>query len=306
MTTVRYGLTESNQLIVQFARGRGGQAVIDNYEFDLDSGAATAHIVAFRQVQSHGSLDDIKHYISLAFLAGFGGEPMGTDPLVLDLDGDGLELTRPGAANVYFDIDQDGFSERTAWVKGDDGFLARDLNNNGKIDDIGELFGNASTTGFSVLATLDSNQDGKITAADDNFGTLRIWRDLNGNGATDAGELKTLAESGIAEISLATSTPAQGSVRGNAVTAEATFTRADGSTSVIADVILQNNPTDSKYLGDATVSAAATATAMNLKGFGDLTDLAVAMSHDATLLAEVTAFKALAADTNWTALRALR
>ena len=76
--------------------------------------------MAFRQVQSHGSLDDLKHYINLAFLAGFGGEPTGTDPLVLDLDGDGLELTRPDAANIYFDIDQDGFSavfaKVTVWL----------------------------------------------------------------------------------------------------------------------------------------------------------------------------------------------
>ena len=93
-----------------------------------------------------------------------------------------------------------------------------------------------------------------------------IWRDLNGNGVTDSGELKTPTESGITEISLAASTPAQGSIRGNTIRADATFTRADGSTSVIADVILQNNPTDSKYLGDTTVSSAAAATAMNLKG----------------------------------------
>jgi len=105
-------------------------------------------------------------------------------------------------------------------------------------------------------------------------------------------------------FSLNASTPAHGNVRGNTVTAEATFTRADGSTSAIADVILQNNPTDSRYLGDTTVSSAAAATAANLKGFGDVTDLA--MSHDATLLAEVTSFKALAANTSWTTLRAVR
>ncbi|UZE48465.1 hypothetical protein ONR75_27305 [Rhodopseudomonas sp. P2A-2r] len=303
MTTVRYAVTESNQLIVQFARGRGGQAVIDNYNLDLDTGAATAHIVAFRQILAHGSLDDYKRYLNLALLAGFGGEPAGTDPLVLDLDGDGLELTRPDAANVYFDVDHDGFAERTAWVSGDDGLLARDLNGNGIIDDSSELFGDNSHSGFSVLATLDSNHDGKINTADSAFASLRVWRDLNGNGVTDAGELKTLAETGIAEISLSTSTPAHGSIRGNTVTAEATFTRADGTTSTIGDTILQNNQIDTKYLGDTTVSAAA-ATLMNLKGFGSLTDLAVAMTHDATLLASVAALKARPVGTAWSTLRA--
>ena len=80
--------------------------------------------------------------------AGFGGTPSGTDPLVLDLDGDGLELTRADGDNVYFDIDNDDFAERTGWVGGDDGLLARDLNGNGTIDDISELFGNADDAGL--------------------------------------------------------------------------------------------------------------------------------------------------------------
>jgi hypothetical protein len=49
---------------------------------------------------------------------------------------------------------------------------------------------------------------------------------------------------------------APGTVRGNTVRAEATLTRADGTTSKIADVVLDNSQTDSIYLGDTTVSAA--------------------------------------------------
>jgi hypothetical protein len=47
---------------------------------------------------------------------------------------------------------------------------------------------------------------------------------------------------------------APGTVRGNTV--RATLTRADGTTSKIADVVLDNSQTDSIYLGDTTVSAA--------------------------------------------------
>ncbi|HEX8665517.1 MAG TPA: calcium-binding protein [Beijerinckiaceae bacterium] len=302
MATVRYAVTEADQLVVQFARGRGGQAVINDYKVDLDTGAAPAHIVAFRQVTGHGSLEDLETFLNLALKAGYGGGTSGADPLVLDLDGDGLELTRRDAG-AYFDVDRDGFAERTAWVKGDDGILARDLDGNGKIDDQGELFGDATTPGFTALAALDSNADGKISSADSAFGSLRVWRDLDGDGVTDAGELKTLAESGITEISLASAAPAIGTVRGSTIRAEAAFTRADGTTSKISDVVLQNNQTDSRYLGDTTVSAAAAALP-NLKGFGNMTDLSVAMTNDATLLNQVSAFKGLAPTTSWTALRA--
>ncbi len=98
-------------------------------------------------------------------------------------------------------MDSDGFAENTAWVKPDDAFLVRDLNGNGTIDNIGEMFGNATTSGFAALKTYaDSNNDNKINSLDTNFGQLKIWRDLDGDGITDAGELQTLTASGIKEI----------------------------------------------------------------------------------------------------------
>jgi len=298
----RYTVTTSGQLVVQAGLGRLAQAVVENYELNLDTGEATGHVVAFKQVLGHGSLEDFKKYLNLALKAGFGTGITGTDPLVLDLDGDGLELTRRDSDNVYFNLDNDNFSERTAWVSGDDGFLARDLNGNGTIDNIGELFGDATTPGFTALAALDSNSDGKISASDAAFGTLRIWRDVDGDGLTDPGELKTLAETGIAEISLASHAPTEGAVLGNTIRAEATFTRADGTTSKISDVLLESNQTDSRYLGDTTVSTAAAALP-GLKGFGNVTDLNVAMTNDATLLNEVSDFSGLPASTSWATLK---
>ncbi len=43
------------------------------------------------------------------------------DPLVLDLDGDGIELTSVDNHVVRFDVDGDGFGEATGWVHSDDG-----------------------------------------------------------------------------------------------------------------------------------------------------------------------------------------
>ncbi len=61
-------------------------------------------------------------------------------PIAIDLDGDGIE-TVSVANGTLFDHAADGFAERTGWVSGDDGLLARDINGNGTIDSGRELFG---------------------------------------------------------------------------------------------------------------------------------------------------------------------
>lgn len=94
-------------------------------------------------------------------------------PLVVDLDGDGVETIGTNS-NVYFDHDNNGFAESTGWVGKDDGLLVRDLNNNGQIDDGTELFGNNSVlssgekaaNGFEALKDLDSNNDGIFNSSD--------------------------------------------------------------------------------------------------------------------------------------------
>ena len=73
----------------------------------------------------------------------------------------------------------------------------------GLIDNVTELFGNQNVSGFAMLAAYDLNADGKIDAADAIFSQLRVWRDADQDGVTDAGELSTLAELGIVSISLA-------------------------------------------------------------------------------------------------------
>lgn len=55
------------------------------------------------------------------------------DPLVLDLDGDGLELIG-ASGKILFDHNADGIKTGTGWVNAQDGLLVRDINGNGKID----------------------------------------------------------------------------------------------------------------------------------------------------------------------------
>ena len=153
------------------------------------------------------------------------------DPIVLDLDHNGFAFTSQ-ADGVQFDINGDGAKDQVAWTNGHDGFLAFDVNGNGKIDNGNELFtpsfaGGHFADGMAALASLDSNHDGIIDSADQDFSKLLVWQDVNHNGVSDAGELKGLAELGILSIDLATTpgTP----IDGQTIPALGTFTYVDGS-----------------------------------------------------------------------------
>lgn len=70
-------------------------------------------------------------------------------PLIIDMDGGAVEVTALATSTVHFDIDGDGFAEKTAWITGGDGFLAIDRNADGEINNINELFGSETQDGFS-------------------------------------------------------------------------------------------------------------------------------------------------------------
>ncbi len=91
--------------------------------------------------------------------------PTRSDPLILDLDHDGKINTKSLNQGVNFDLDGNEFAEKTSWVAPQDGFVVLDLNDNGKIDNGGELFGtdtllangNKAIDGFQALAQYDEN-----------------------------------------------------------------------------------------------------------------------------------------------------
>ncbi|VTU27033.1 hypothetical protein H6CHR_02715 [Variovorax sp. PBL-H6] len=135
------------------------------------------------------------------------------DPLMLDLDGDGLELKRADGS-ILFDHNADTIRTGTGWIDADDGILVRDLNVYGTIDSVRELFGidtfksdgKNALNGFDALADLDSNADGQLNAADLALGSLQVWRDLDQHGIADASELFSLDALGISRIGVVGST----------------------------------------------------------------------------------------------------
>ncbi len=136
-------------------------------------------------------------------------------PLVLDLDGDGIELRSVHGSRLAA-VGADGIVYRTGWVGSDDGILVLDRNGDGMIDRQSEISFTQDVEGAKTdlegLAAYDSNGDGKLSAEDARWGEFQVWRDLNQDGKSKPKELMTLAEAGVKSISL--SGQATGQLRG--------------------------------------------------------------------------------------------
>lgn len=163
-------------------------------------------------------------------------------PLVLDLNGDGVQTTSIHEG-TQFDLLDNGSKQNVGWVSKEDGLLAMDLNGDGLINSGAELFGDRTVLpdgsraveGWAALRALDSNHDGMIDAGDADFAKLLLWVDADSDGVTDEGELRSLADHNIVSIDLnADQTVVE--QNGNVVQAFSTYTTADGVTHEVADV----------------------------------------------------------------------
>jgi hypothetical protein len=166
-------------------------------------------------------------------------------PIVLDLDGDGIEAGDP-REGVAFDLRQTGTPVLSAWPRGDDAFLAMDLDGDGRISHGGELFGatRRHRDGFAALAELDrvdrgGNGDGVLDAADAGFARLVLWSDADRDGESDPDEIVPLAVEGIARLPLAHVRSTDLDRDGNSLREQGRFLRRDGRAGAMVDVWLR-------------------------------------------------------------------
>lgn len=208
-------------------------------------------------------------------------------PLVLDLDASGtIDLLSIVDSEAFFDLDQDGMAERVGWVESTDGLLAIDLNSDGFINDVGELFGNATTDGFTILAQHDSNNDGRIDSTDNAWSDLLVWQDDNEDGYSQAHEIHTLDDLNITQFDLSgvveLSSPQIN--EGNQVTHTGTFTIDNGGGAVsraVHDIWFNTDQAFTRHVEPTTIDVR-TLFLPNLRGSGNLKDLHIAMSDDNT------------------------
>lgn len=128
-------------------------------------------------------------------------------PLVISFDRSPVRFTR---ASGSFDVHGAGLCAATDWVDAGTPWLALDRDGNGQIDDGSELFGSMTALpggqrarqGFEALAPLDSNGDGWISAQDEAWSRLVLWRDQNQDRRSQPRELRGLEGEGVLAIEL--------------------------------------------------------------------------------------------------------
>lgn len=170
-------------------------------------------------------------------------------PLVIDVDGNGIKTVSINK-NVFFDLDNNLFAEKTGWVEQGDALLVWDRDRNGKIDAGNELFGNhtllkngkKASNGFEALSELDSNNDKIFDEKDDAWATLQLWFDRNQNGISEQDELIDLAKSGIKSIRLDYQNINHVDDNGNSHLQTSSVTWEGGKTTEINDVWLRTDP----------------------------------------------------------------
>jgi hypothetical protein len=260
----------------------------------------------FRRPEFNREFRTVNPSTNTAFAGAKTVSPAPKDPLILDLDNDGLETIGINTASpILFDHDADGIKTATGWVKPDDAFLVLDRNGNNSIDSGRELFGDSTplstggfaADGFAALAQEDTNLDGLVNASDAHFANLCIWRDLNQDGISQEGELFTLASQNIAALKVAKTEHNQTLANGNQIADLGGYIKTDGSEGALGEVVgmgdvnLASNPFYSEFPDHIPLTEAAQNIA-SMQGAGMVRNLQEAASINGGLATSVAALAA--------------
>ena len=137
-------------------------------------------------------------------------------PIIVDVAGNGIEISRDFKYSVGFDIKGNGTKAIIDWPVNtrEVAFLVRP-NKAGKVESIKELFGDyKAKNGFEALRPYDTNKDGTVDSKDKRMSELSLWFDLNRNAVVDEGEIVSLDDAGIESISLKYNKPLSKGIEG--------------------------------------------------------------------------------------------
>jgi hypothetical protein len=159
-------------------------------------------------------------------------------PIILDLDGDGIQITELSRSTRFVDGGE-GLLHRTAWAAAGNGVLFFDPDGRNAITEERQyVFTKWNPTAAGDLEALrsvwDSNGDGKLTAADAEFAKFKVLV-TNADGSTT---VMTLTQLGITSINLTADATNIVLPDGSVITGQTVFTRANGTTGTVANTTL--------------------------------------------------------------------
>jgi len=138
-----------------------------------------------------------------------------TPILVPVVEGAPLSDLVDGSASVAFDLDGSGLPRQWGWITPKAAWLVYDPQGDGQITSALQMFGNVTfwifwRDGYAALRSLDDDDDGALRGAE--LRGIALWQDTNGNGVSDAGEVRSVFEWGVTAISCAGESDACGAV----------------------------------------------------------------------------------------------
>lgn len=129
--------------------------------------------------------------------------PRPITPIVFPLNGRLPLRQLLSKRTVSFDIAGNGLKRRWPWIQPNAGLLVWDPLKTGRVTSGRQLFGSVTwwmfwRDGYQPLAALDNDSNGWLSGPE--LAGIAVWRDTNGNGISEPGEVIPARQFGVARI----------------------------------------------------------------------------------------------------------
>jgi hypothetical protein len=174
-----------------------------DYSISLETGEGILRILGRHPLNPAGRAEVDRVRESLQTL---NHKPRAVTPIIFSLNGPTpLHALLAPDTVVPFDLAGDGGGEKWPWVGPSTGILVWDPKKTGQIVSGRQLFGSVTwwmfwKNGYQALAALDDDENGWLEGRE--LDGLAVWRDRNGNGIADPGEVVPLSQFGITRVAV--------------------------------------------------------------------------------------------------------